>query len=434
MKYTSEIIHEIIETEGHIAPSTFHYESECKEEWIKEIKGAYPKLTDYEGEWLSYYLENSGIGKFPYLAFTNMTQETVENCVPIRFKSAILKGSTKYRDIDTGDVLDTFDETKNLELVSVQMPVLMTVGANLLNNDDLIEGAYWSNSNGYYPHVNSLLSEQYIRVRTMETLYLGYNNVQVMEYDINKTFIQRVNKADYSYTVPNNVCYIRLSFYNCGLGKNIMISRGNKTTYEPFKSNSLTVNEDIELRGIGDVQDALDCLTGELTERIGEIVLNGSEDWAILEHNMSSVIGFYTSNPLPNVLPAIADDQRRIILSDTFVFKNQVLAKDEEFAFISTSGKLNLNIKRSKLDAITVAGFKSYLSKNPITIQYQLSNTAIKTVGLSVVNQEGQHSSLKAFEGTTNIQTNGQPIKPLLDIEVPVEAITQNLESFIEEE
>ena len=32
-------------------------------------------------------------------------------------KSAILKGNTKYRDIDTGDILDTFDETKNLELV-----------------------------------------------------------------------------------------------------------------------------------------------------------------------------------------------------------------------------------------------------------------------------------------------------------------------------
>ena len=41
-------------------------------------------------------------------------------------KRAILKGNTKYRDIDTGDILDTFDETKNLELVSVKVPVLTT--------------------------------------------------------------------------------------------------------------------------------------------------------------------------------------------------------------------------------------------------------------------------------------------------------------------
>ena len=53
------------------------------------------------------------------------------------------------------------------------------------------------------------------------------------------------------------------------------------TTYEPFKSNILSVNEPIELRGIGNVQDTLDCLTGEVTQRIGEIVLDGSENWRI---------------------------------------------------------------------------------------------------------------------------------------------------------
>lgn len=41
-------------------------------------------------------------------------------------KSAILKGSTKYRDIDTGEFLETFEEGRNLELVSVKMPVLTT--------------------------------------------------------------------------------------------------------------------------------------------------------------------------------------------------------------------------------------------------------------------------------------------------------------------
>ena len=41
-------------------------------------------------------------------------------------KSAILKGNTGYRDIDTGEFLETFEEGRNLELVSVQMPVLTT--------------------------------------------------------------------------------------------------------------------------------------------------------------------------------------------------------------------------------------------------------------------------------------------------------------------
>ena len=41
-------------------------------------------------------------------------------------KSAILKGSTKYRDTDTEEFLETFDESRNLELVSVKMPILTT--------------------------------------------------------------------------------------------------------------------------------------------------------------------------------------------------------------------------------------------------------------------------------------------------------------------
>lgn len=38
-------------------------------------------------------------------------------------KSAILKGSTKYKDVETGEILDEFDAERNLELVSVKMPL-----------------------------------------------------------------------------------------------------------------------------------------------------------------------------------------------------------------------------------------------------------------------------------------------------------------------
>ena len=93
MKYKSELIKEIVETRGHEL-SSLHYQSECVEKWIEETKGAYPKLCDYESEWLAYYLENVGIGKFPYLALDNIRSTTIENTVPIPFKSAILKGQT----------------------------------------------------------------------------------------------------------------------------------------------------------------------------------------------------------------------------------------------------------------------------------------------------------------------------------------------------
>ena len=61
---------------------------------------------------------------------------------------------------------------------------------------------------------------------------------------------------------------------------NVQLEKGTQaTSYEPFKSNILTVNEPIELRGIGDVQDTLDLMTGELTQRIGKMVIDGREEF-----------------------------------------------------------------------------------------------------------------------------------------------------------
>lgn len=82
------------------------------------------------------------------------------------------------------------------------------------------------------------------------------------------------------------------------------------TSYEPYKSNILTVNEPVELRGIGNVKDELNLLTGEVTERIGEVVLDGSVvDNTILRKNGSSFlmirfekIGFKKINDTTNII------------------------------------------------------------------------------------------------------------------------------------
>ena len=76
-----------------------------------------------------------------------------------------------------------------------------------------------------------------------------------------------------------------------------------------------------------------------------------------------------------------------------------------------------------------------YFQANPLIVQYKLAKPTIKTVDLTIIDQNGQSvSKLKPIEGTMHMETDGQPLKPLLSAEVPVEAITQNLASFIEEE
>ena len=164
--------------------SLFNYECDEIKRKIQEVSPNYPQLTTYTSEWL-YFYENEYTPGTPveleYETIIVNSSASVSNAIPYSYKSAILKGNTKYRDIDTGDILDKFDKTKNLELVSVQMPVLTT-----LNED------------------------------------------------------------------------------------------GTKT-------NTLTVNEEVDLRGIDNVQDELDLMTGEVVERIGEVIFDGSvdENWVL---------------------------------------------------------------------------------------------------------------------------------------------------------
>ena len=117
--------------------SMFNYQCDENYQIIKDVSQNYPQLTTYEKEWLFF----DRYGYFPgepveleYQTVQTNDTATVLNAIPHNYKSAILKGNTKYRDIDTGDILDTFDETKNLELVSVKLPVLTTTGKNYQKN------------------------------------------------------------------------------------------------------------------------------------------------------------------------------------------------------------------------------------------------------------------------------------------------------------
>ena len=337
MKYESEVIKEIVDSRGH-DKSSLHYESECIKSWIEEAKGAYPKLCDYQSEWLEYIsiLDDTGggkdpeepepeeppIGQFPYETVTTNHTATVNHVVPLAYKSAILKGQT--------------DEN----LQSVQMPVLTTTGKNLFNESEKIEGYIATNSTKeeLVTNTKNTWTTPWIKAKpnTSYTIQGGNRNKwQMKSHNKVITFID--NKT---MTTLTNTKYIRCYYCNeTYKASNVQVEESTSTTsYEPYKAIILTVNEEIELRGIGDVKDELDLLTGQLTQRIGE------------------------------------------------------------------DGEV-------------------------------LSQEVVKTVELKVVNQDGEPlSKFKPIEGTIHVEVSGTPINPTAVLEVPVEAITQNLNSFIEEE
>ena len=319
-----------MDTRGH-KKSSLHYESECVRAWIEETKGAYPKLCDYESEWLNYINEKP-IGKFPYETVTANPTATINIVVPYAYKTAILYGKSV-----------SIDGT----LQSVKMPVLTTTGKNLLDGE-IEEGVIDNNTGEPQTYRGRSRSKNFIRVPKNTDLYIKLENgvsaswTAIYGYDENKKYLGCIinssgvdkpfNTGDASYIKwKNNTPMDTLG--------NIQIEEGStSTTYEPYQTIILSCNEDVTLRSNGDVCDELDLLTGKLTQRIGE--------------------------------------------------DGEVLAQE-----------------------------------------------IVKTVDLSIQDNDGNTlRKIKPIEGTMHITTSGTPINPTASLEVPVEAITQNLSSFIGEE
>ena len=195
------------------------------------------------------------------------------------------------------------------------------------------------------------------------------------------------------------------------------------TSYEPYKSNILTVNENVTLRGIGDVKDTLDLMTGEVAQNIYEFTLDGSQnidsDGKLLYYYLP--FGVQTNSSNSDNFPSITVAQILDGLSG-----------------IATQNRGNASRIYVNINGITTKeDMKKFFLNNPTTIQCVLTEKSVKTVDLTVTDQNGNaESNIRPFEGTMHIMTNGTPIKPTATIEVPVEAITQNLMSFanIEEE
>nr|DAW90356.1 MAG TPA: hypothetical protein [Caudoviricetes sp.] len=318
LKYESELLYDLMKRDGDDTPSdVLTYESELKEKYLNQVVGAYPKLQDYRPEWLNYNLYHHIPSEFPLETITDVTEASFQNVVPYAYGKAMLKGYTKYRDIDTGEVLDDFEDGRNLELVSVKMPVLTTT------NED-----------------------------------------------------------------------------------------GTKT-------NILTVKEDVTLRGVGEVRDTLDCLTGELTQRIGEVVLDGSEKWTNFRDETDTT--WRTSFSITGVKPSSE------CICDKFVYST---GATEERVKIYITSSPNLSITVLKSEFPNLASFKSWLLVNKPVVHCQLATPIIKTVVLSCINEQGNPVNFMPIEGTMSVNTSSQTISPLLDMSVPVEATTQNLNSF----
>ena len=160
------------------------------------------------------------------------------------------------------------------------------------------------------------------------------------------------------------------------------------------KTNILSCNEEVTLRGIGDVQDELNLLTGELTQRVGEVVLDGNAGW-----------GEYNGNYYVTVFDVQAG--KKFSLGKVTILSNLYpsFIGEETDEYIASGWDGN-QIKIRDVN-LSLEELKSKLMGQPLVATYISNEESVKTVDLSVVDQDNNTTDLYFFKDGHIIQSSG---------------------------
>ena len=335
---------------------------------------------------------------------------------------------------------------------SVKMPVLKTVGKNLFNMNrrydnltnsqatvvqDTNQITVSSAESGAYVNANFVLDKNFFKGKTVtgsclcESDVKGIGTVQINYQDGNGNRYYQSIKTPKSFTFPNDfVGDILLCIYanntstpqsNTITVKNIQLELGSTATpYEPYKTNILTTPQDLELRGIGDVKDTLDCLTGEVVGRIGEIVLNGSENWTNQSvHDRTNTKRYTLSINDTNLSEIYSSTSVNVNLLSNFK-ANSPINRDTDIEGITmicwNKTTKDISIRVNKTTVNSLDEFKNWLSQNPITLQYHQASESIKTVDLS-------DNHVYSYKDTTHYACSSEDgsLVPTLSVKVPTD-------------
>ena len=354
--------------------------------------------------------------------------------------------------IEYQDGIENWDIPYFTGMTSVKMPVLTTTGKNLfdinsmsnINNWDTVvsnEIPYCSYKINLKPNTTYTFSQKQF-VNT-ENVYASFGLEKGgFEYLLAITHPNAQYPTTLTLTTDDRgLIYVKLYKANTTLETFISKLSNNQlqleesstaTSYEPYKSNILTVNEDVTLRGIGDVKDELNLLIGEVVERIGEIVLDGSQtlqphsivqgDTLMIKISDPSISFKQNSNLQESwdFSDMICDKE---LIAETAKWNANEWNEGYNIALISSasSNTYNINsfvlaIRKSYFNVQSIDEFKTWLTQNPLTIQYKLAKESIKTVDLM---PSGTHpSTTPCCWKNGHIQLSSSGLLPSLEYSV----------------
>ena len=185
---------------------------------------------------------------------------------------------------------------------------------------------------------------------------------------------------------------IRIGIKNAPIGSSLCYSdfqleeNDYATPYEPYQESTYSIHSPIPLRSLPNgVCDVYDFESGAVIQRVGKIVLDGSEDWKLWYKN-TTVVSFFIT---------IKDKiSHHNILCDKFGLGKSYVDDIEGITVSGSVSTFGVAINKSKLPSADVQGLKDWLRVNPTTVYYELEEPIIHYL---------TPSQLKSFDGTTHV-------------------------------
>ena len=267
-----------------------------------------------------------------------------------------------------------------------------------------------------------------------------YRSKQIIPVKPNGKYI--LNCDAYAVLFDKNGAYVKN-----GSNTNIPITNGTEFTIPSYVyyiapclktatiNSNLTLQEvpqEIVLRSLPNgVKDTLNLTTGEYVQRIGEVVLNGSEAWEPYRDvyhgsGVSTYQAYCTNRDLPKTSLNNKINCDGLVQDDLGIKGNANIDKYPcNYIHNYTDGTYSINrifisVNKemfgcdSSIDAInSTTKFRQYLQQNPITVQYELATPIIKKVNLT------NTTKLPSYASTTHYDTTVKDNSLVPNIKIP---------------
>ena len=227
-----------------------------------------------------------------------------------------------------------------------------------------------------------------------------------------------VTNKQYTFTAENDTYYLRFDVDKKGATvklSNIQVEEGTKKTeYEPYMITEQNIVE--TLRSIGDVHDELDIDKGIITRRIGEIILDGSDDekWTLSKSSATNNTWLEAHSSYKNGgLNAKFKDVASLLCDKLKYDLIQINAASNPLGSIFITSYVTNSIRVLPplgTQTPTLEDSIAWLKANPITVLYELAEPVIEKIN---------YNNMEVFDDNNIVEIEGN-ILPDVEFKYPV--------------